>query len=222
MRILFLPLLAVIVASICLYPAAAVAQRGQPENGEKIYRVPCASVNNAVELTVINGSSRATAGVRIVPVDLPTWVHLSPTERVLQRLAKSGGATARFIFSVDKSAPVSRPCMLRFRISTPGGETWTKDIQMSVAPPERFELFQNFPNPFNPATKIEFTLPESRRVRLVIYDVLGQELQTLINDVEEAGYKSVDFDASRLPSGVYFYSLQAGGFVEVKKMLIAK
>ncbi len=85
-----------------------------------------------------------------------------------------------------------------------------------------YSLEQNYPNPFNPNTRIDYTLPESKPVRLVIYDVLGSEVTRLIDEVQSAGYKSVTFDASSLPSGVYFYQLQAGNFSQVNKMLLLK
>jgi hypothetical protein len=88
--------------------------------------------------------------------------------------------------------------------------------------PETYALGQNYPNPFNPATRIQFSLPSSQFVTLKVYNVLGQEVQTLVNDVQAAGEYSVWFDASRLTSGVYFYRLQAGQFSQTKKMLLLK
>jgi hypothetical protein len=88
--------------------------------------------------------------------------------------------------------------------------------------PEKFGLYQNYPNPFNNSTIIEYQLPRQSHVTVKIFDVLGRELITLVNKVEEAGYKSVSFDASTLPSGVYFYRLQAGSFVQTNKMVLMK
>ena len=88
--------------------------------------------------------------------------------------------------------------------------------------PVEFQLSQNYPNPFNPSTRINYALATSSRVVLKVYDVLGREVAILVNGNQDAGYKSVSFNASSLPSGVYFYRLQAGSFVEVKKMLLMK
>jgi hypothetical protein len=88
--------------------------------------------------------------------------------------------------------------------------------------PSSFALAQNYPNPFNPTTEIRYQLAERTHVSLKIFDSLGREVRTLVDEVEEAGYKSVQFDAKNLPSGEYTYRLVAGSFVEVKKMLLVK
>jgi hypothetical protein len=88
--------------------------------------------------------------------------------------------------------------------------------------PELFSLEQNYPNPFNPSTKINYTLPQKEFVSLKVYDLLGNELKTLVNEEKSAGSYELDFDAINLPSGIYFYRLQAGSFVETKKMIFLK
>ena len=81
---------------------------------------------------------------------------------------------------------------------------------------------QNYPNPFNPTTNISYSLSTSGHVTLKVYDILGREVKTLVNDDEAAGYHTATFDASRLASGIYFYRLTAPGIVKVKKMLLTK
>jgi len=88
--------------------------------------------------------------------------------------------------------------------------------------PSRFELLQNYPNPFNPATTIEYGLPSASRVELRLYDILGREVATLVNEVQTPGYHTVRFDASGLASGVYFYRLRAGEFTQTKRMLLLR
>lgn len=85
-----------------------------------------------------------------------------------------------------------------------------------------YELLQNYPNPFNPTTKIEFTLKAKSYTELKVYDILGREIQTLIASELEAGMHSVEFDGTNLPSGIYFYRLSSGGFVQTKKMILQK
>lgn len=88
--------------------------------------------------------------------------------------------------------------------------------------PSSFALEQNYPNPFNPTTEIKYHIAERRHVSLKIFDTLGREVRTLVDEVEEAGVKSVRFDARRLPSGEYTYRLTAGTFVDVKRMVLVK
>ena len=93
--------------------------------------------------------------------------------------------------------------------------------------PETFQLFQNYPNPFNPSTRIKFTVPqdvrgETKAVSLKMYDVLGNEVTTIVNEVKQAGSYEINFNAGNLPSGVYFYRLQAGDYNQTKSMLLIK
>ncbi len=91
-----------------------------------------------------------------------------------------------------------------------------------VVLPLSFCLEQNYPNPFNPSTTIKYELPKSSEVRLSVFDMLGREVLGLVNERREAGYHEIKFDASGLASGVYFYRLQAGSFVETRKLLLVR
>jgi len=88
--------------------------------------------------------------------------------------------------------------------------------------PQQYALYQNYPNPFNPSTKIKFQIPENSFVTLKVYDVLGNEVATLVNQEKPIGSYNVEFDASSLPSGIYLYQLQAGNYFETKKMILLK
>ncbi|MFZ4590520.1 MAG: T9SS type A sorting domain-containing protein [Ignavibacteria bacterium] len=88
--------------------------------------------------------------------------------------------------------------------------------------PKEYNLSFNYPNPFNPTTKINYALPKTGLVTMKIYDITGREIQTLVNEVKQAGYYSVDFNGSALPSGVYFYMLKSGDFVMTKRMVLIK
>jgi hypothetical protein len=91
-----------------------------------------------------------------------------------------------------------------------------------AAMPQSVALAQNYPNPFNPSTKIRFELPQASRVSLKVFDVLGREVMTLVDEVIPAGVYYVRFDGSTLSSGVYFYRLQAGESVKTKRMILLK
>ncbi|MFC2094645.1 T9SS type A sorting domain-containing protein [Bacteroidota bacterium] len=99
----------------------------------------------------------------------------------------------------------------------------TTGTEEEIGLPGNYELAQNYPNPFNPSTKIQFALPVGANVTLKVFNLLGQEVQTLINNqVKPAGSHEVIFDASNLPSGIYFYRMQTDNFVQVKKMMLLK
>jgi hypothetical protein len=88
--------------------------------------------------------------------------------------------------------------------------------------PKVFALMQNYPNPFNPTTTIQYALPKSSNVEIKVYDLVGREVTTLINEFKQAGNYSVEFNANNFASGVYFYRIKAGDFTDTKKMLLVK
>ena len=101
-----------------------------------------------------------------------------------------------------------------------GPQTDIRERELII--PRHFMLMQNYPNPFNPATTITFSLPKQQLVTLMIYNLLGREVQMLINEQRQTGMHTVTFDASHLSSGIYFYRLQAGDYTETKKMILLK
>ena len=108
------------------------------------------------------------------------------------------------------------------QIDFDGSFSYSDEVEIDVTGPTNFTLYQNYPNPFNPTTTIKFALPVTSRVKINIYNSLGQLVETLADKEMESGYHEVSFDASRLASGVYLYQLQTGEFVSVKKMLLLK
>ncbi len=106
-------------------------------------------------------------------------------------------------------------------MNSPGGGP-QKSVVSHDRVPSVTKLKPNFPNPFNPVTTIEYDLAQDVHVTLKVYDVLGREVTTLADEHQSAGYKSVQFDANTLPSGVYFYQLTAGSYFEMRKMLVMR
>jgi hypothetical protein len=93
--------------------------------------------------------------------------------------------------------------------------------------PEKFALHQNYPNPFNPITTLRYDLPENSYVNVTVYDILGRQVRTLVNQTQDAGFKSVLWDATNdygkpVSAGVYLYQIQAGEFVQTRKMVLLK
>ena len=85
-----------------------------------------------------------------------------------------------------------------------------------------FNLFNNYPNPFNPSTVIRYELPENSNVTITVFDVIGNEVATLVNELKPAGSYEVNFNGRNLSSGVYYYRLKAGSFIETKKFVLIK
>jgi tetratricopeptide (TPR) repeat protein len=117
----------------------------------------------------------------------------------------------------------------RYLLSDAGGSSVPSKSQILLSKkgivrnvPERYELAVNYPNPFNPTTTIRYAIPQPSVVVLKVYDMLGKDVATLVNEEKPIGYYEVEFDASRLSSGIYFYHLQSGNFHDIKKMLLVK
>jgi hypothetical protein len=106
------------------------------------------------------------------------------------------------------------------QIDLDGSFIYSQEIEADVLSPNIFELSQNFPNPFNPVTTIKYQLADDGFVSLKVFDVLGSEIKTLVNEFKNAGYYEIEFNASNIPSGVYFYKIQSGNFNAVKKMIL--
>jgi hypothetical protein len=88
--------------------------------------------------------------------------------------------------------------------------------------PKNYSLGQNYPNPFNPTTNIKFDIPKAGHVRLAVYDMLGNQVELLVNNEMQPGSYSTDFNAAKISSGVYFYRLETGDFSETRKMILTK
>ena len=195
-----------------------ISQNGKPAT----YHIPFASKGNTIELTVANLSSKSMTNVDVNVSGMPAWLHVTPGKQVVQSVQRHGEQVAKFTFSVDINARIKKEFPLSLNASGMGGQSWSRDISIIVNAPDRFELYQNYPNPYNPVTTISYALPHDAKVVLKVYNAIGQEVKTLVDEQQQAGGQSVRFDASNLPSGVYFYRLQTNTFTSVKKMMVIK
>jgi photosystem II stability/assembly factor-like uncharacterized protein len=176
------------------------------------------------------------------------WTALPYTEDFsLRYIFYVPGSTASYLFSSAWGSMYTLDCgntytivdssaHLNIDFSTPTAG-WANGISFGVIlkwagqplpvkdnqkPISIFMLEQNFPNPFNPSTKIKYSIPQSSNVVIKVFDILGNEIETLVNEEKQVGIYEVEFNAVRFPSRVYFYQLKAGSFVETKKMLLLK
>ena len=110
------------------------------------------------------------------------------------------------------------------QIDFDGTFSYSNEVEVDVNVPIKFSLEQNYPNPFNPSTSIQYAISSKQFVTLKVFDLLGREVATLVNEEKTAGSYEIEFGVKslELSSGIYFYKLQAGSFVETKKMILLK
>ena len=147
-------------------------------------------------------------------------------EQLWQKVAfVKGAGTTNEPRSYSYSEEHDRPGDIEYRlkqIDTNGDFAWSKVIQVTVSAPQEFVLEQNYPNPFNPTTTINYNVARQSRVKLVVYNMLGREVATLVDGVKSVGNYSVRFDAANLGTGTYIYRMSVGDKVFTKKMILLK
>jgi len=135
----------------------------------------------------------------------------------------NGTSTSAHNYSfLDKKASSVKYYYRLCQVDFDGSYKFSKVVETGGVTPSEFSLSQNYPNPFNPVTMITFAVANPEQVTLKVFNILGKEVATLINEKKEAGTYNVDFSAANLASGTYIYRLQAGAFVQTKKMVLLK
>ena len=235
--LVFLLLVAMMQCSLAQTVPNSVGPGPASKDGSagQVYSLPFASSGNTIELTVANTGTANMTSVKVLATEVPSWIKFSAPEQNIAVLKSGQEMPATFTFAVDKTAPVQKNQTLNFVISGSTGESWTKEITVTVTPPDKFEVYQNYPNPFNPSTAISYQLPAPSgvegsavsRVSLKIFNLLGQEVASLVDGDRLAGYHQESWDATRCASGVYIYQLVATderGSKQVarKRMLLLK
>jgi len=220
MRLITCLLLWLLVAMPVL--AQTVAEKNATDDA---YPVPFASKDNAVELTVANPTGVPIGPIHIEAEEAPSWLLLEPEAVTLKSVAADSEAVAHFRFGLEKTAPVGVH-MLRFAVRV-GEEVVFKEIRLAVEAPRAVVLRPNYPNPFNPRTKLGYELPVAGRVQLRVYDVLGREVVRLVSDEQKAGYHEAVWEAGRYASGWYLARLVVDGSegrrtVKQQTMLLVK
>jgi hypothetical protein len=177
------------------------------------------------------GSTAPFVGGTISLTCADTGVYdVVPAMRTFSTIAAGAAGQADNIFCINYDPDkVNGSFTLHFTIGLQGHVCWDTTYRLTVTGvaagkplPIAFALEQNYPNPFNPSTIIKYALPHRSHVTLTVYTTLGQQVATLVNGEVEVGYHEVEFNTTRLASGVYFYRLQAGEFVQAKKLVILK
>lgn len=155
-----------------------------------------------------------------------TKYNLQSSTSAWEKIAFVNGAGTTTIeqnyFYSDKNVSDGKYIYRLKQIDFDGAFAYSNQIEVFVGLPDEFALEQNYPNPFNPTTSIKYSLPVDGFVSLQIFNSIGEKIQSLVDAFQSAGNYSVNFDASALPSGIYFYRIKSGEFFAVKKMMLAK
>ncbi len=175
---------------------------------QNVYEIPFASKGNIIELEIANTSENENFIGELAIINKPEWVKFTKETNAIDQIAPGENAMARLKFDINKEATVDIEEELVIKILEKSGQTWEKVLKLKVLPPDKFEVFQNYPNPFNPTTKISFQLPSKSEVILNIYNVLGEKVDMLVNEIKEPGLHVVEWNASNYASGLYFFSVQ--------------
>jgi hypothetical protein len=224
--------------------------RTQPlakQSDKGAYSIPFASESNRIELEVVNASDQALGDVSVELNNSPTWLSFDATYAPIGSLESGETQVATFVFDQDEKAPVGEVASIEFDIvsSRPrvvgGGilqpdESGVRDDEyrlvetrtIRVAPeaPKELTLRGNYPNPFNPSTKIAYALPQDGNVEIEAFNAIGQRVARIVDDIQQAGYQEALWNAATFPSGVYFYSVtirtEQTRSVKFGKMLLVK
>ncbi|MFQ3598265.1 MAG: T9SS type A sorting domain-containing protein [Chloroherpetonaceae bacterium] len=173
-------------------------------------------LSNGVRLSWTTASEQNNAGFEVHRSnDQANWT-------VLGFVRGAGTTTEAQSYTFTDAQAAGRVFYRLKQIDFDGQFEYSNVIEVNAGLPKQFVLEQNYPNPFNPTTSVAYQLPTAGNVSLKVFDMLGKEVATLVNGRQEAGAYTINFNANQLSSGVYFYRLQAGNFVQTRKMMLVK
>jgi 5-hydroxyisourate hydrolase-like protein (transthyretin family) len=199
------------------------SQTVQPETST-VYNVDPGTKGNKIIIELANTSKTTQAqNIKVKLIKSSKQLEFKEEEKSIEQIIQNKGANAEFNFDIKVTAPANVKDTIEFKI-TGNGINMTKSFILKYSAPKEFALYQNYPNPFNPTTTIRYSIPEagSVPVNLKIYDILGREVETLVNKDQKAGNYEVEFNAGKYASGMYIYRLTAGNFKSIKKMMLVK
>ena len=182
----------------------------------EIHNVPVGSKGNIIALNIFNNSGEFMENVLIEPEFDNSYLKFEDVNEK-RSIETNTRQSLETIFDVEDSAPIDTVFDIRFNITSENGLKTYKIIQVKITKPEKFELMDNYPNPFNPTTNIKYVLSEESHVVLSVFNLKGQLVEKLANNVQTAGIYSIKWNATNYATGVYLYQLQVKGKNGIKK-----
>ena len=186
---------------------------------------------NTVTISVVNTWDKNLSDISFhtEKEDFPEWLSVKNQMRTLNVRSGEKSAEGFLLICEVTDAPVNAEAILPFSFVDTQGNHWTftASVRVGTDKPSVYELYENYPNPFNPSTTISYSLKDTRQAQLDIFNMLGQRLRTLVNKEQAAGIHTVQWDGrnddgNKVSSGVYFYRLKAGDFVRIKRMILVE
>ncbi len=177
-------------------------------------------INNSVVLNWITATELNNYGFEIEKTSsltaIPVWDNIGFVNG-------NGTTSSPSIYTFNDTKVTTGKYLYRLKqIDNDGSYNYSNEIEVNFSLPNKYELEQNFPNPFNPITTIKYQIPVSGTVTLTVFNTLGQEVLQLVNGLQQAGIHEVKFDGTNLTSGIYFYQLESGKFNQIRKLVLIK
>lgn len=186
------------------------------------YEVEPGTKGNEIAIILSNSSSEIAENIDVELVKSSSDLDFKKEREIIKSINSKTEKEVSFQFDINREAAVNKKDTVEFNISYGNGTDLRKSFILTYTAPKEFSLKQNYPNPFNPSTKIEYQLPVNGKVVLKVFDILGREVTTLVNEIQQAGFKEVEFNAKNLSSGIYIYRIQSADFTKTLKMQLVK
>lgn len=188
-----------------------------------VYQLTPGTKNNQLILQLFNQSETlAATDIKVILENIPSSLVFTSNIQELSSLQPSELKEIQLSFDVLRNINSSSTDTLMIIVTGSDNLLYEKSFIFNYITPKEFKLEQNYPNPFNPLTKIRYEVPIKSKISLKVFDILGNELTTLVDQIQEPGYYEIDFSASELSSGIYFSRLESDSFMKTIKMSLVK
>ncbi|MFN3873635.1 MAG: T9SS type A sorting domain-containing protein [Ignavibacterium sp.] len=207
---------------VLLFMNISLAQSNLPSE-MSVYQLTPGTKNNQLILELFNQSETLAANnIKVILEKVPSHLVFTSDIQELTSLQPSELKEIKMSFDVLRNINSLAEDTLMIIITGSDNILYGKSFIFNYTTPKEFKLEQNYPNPFNPLTKIRYEVPIKSKISLKVFDILGKEIMILVDQIQDAGYYEIDFDASGLSSGIYFSRLESDSFMKTIKMSLVK